>query len=470
MTDRFVFYDFETTGTHPAMDRPVQFAASIASADFTPIEDVEFKAKLAGDVIPSPMAQRVHGLTPSQLKRDGLKETEFAGRVADVLAAPNQIIMGYNNAGFDDPFTQHLFWRNFIDPYRWHWADGNLRYDLLTVVRAVHVFAHNALNWPERDGLLSMKLEDLAPANGIDVLNAHDALSDTRTTRDLAAHIASQAPDVWAYCLSLAHKQPVKNLVDEAQNGHGALVHLSPFYGRSNAYCGLVYPIGYHPNNPNELWAVDLSKPLEPLFEHSADELKRLRFERDVPVALTRIAINKAPGLFPLDWLARPGALDVSGIDREVFRARRAQARQKTLLEWRGLAETVLVSEYPTSPFVDAQLYDGLIHANDAKRAQQVRRMGPTELTTEPPTFDDDRLNALLPLFIARNYPEALTPKAYRDWTRFRTQRWLADGPGVTLASYQADMQTLASEGVSEEDQAALFDLESWVQELAPPL
>ena len=39
-----------------------------------------------------------------------------------------------------------------------------------------------------------MKLEDLAPANGIEHLNAHDALGDTLATRDLAQQLAQKHP------------------------------------------------------------------------------------------------------------------------------------------------------------------------------------------------------------------------------------------------------------------------------------
>ena len=87
----------------------------------------------------------MHGLSPSVLQRDGLCESEFAGRIEALFTEAPQVIMGYNTASFDDPFTQHLFYRNFIDPYQWQFHDGNLRYDLIVAVRAAYLFA--TMHW-----------------------------------------------------------------------------------------------------------------------------------------------------------------------------------------------------------------------------------------------------------------------------------------------------------------------------------
>ncbi len=38
----FVFYDFETTGTSPAFDQPVQFAAILTDDDFNETERVRY--------------------------------------------------------------------------------------------------------------------------------------------------------------------------------------------------------------------------------------------------------------------------------------------------------------------------------------------------------------------------------------------------------------------------------------------
>ena len=480
MTPNFVFYDYETTGIDPAMDRPIQFAACRATSDFQAIDQHEFKCKLAGDVIPSPGATLVHGLSPVPLQREGVTEREFAQRINDVFCDSPQIIMGYNTASFDDPFTQHLLYRNFYDPYQWQYADGNKRYDLIVAIRAAYLFANDVITWPERDHQISMKLEDLAPANGIEHLQAHDALGDTLATRDLAAQLAAGAPDLWQECLSMSDKKVVQQRIRDAMEGHGALVMIDALFGRERGYAGLVYPIGANPNNPNEIWCIDLGMDLAPLAELSIEELRTYLYlpkserEPGMPrVPFKRIRTNRACALFPLEKLAQhPQALEIAGIKREHFKAQRDWCRLQPNSHWMGIAEALLVNEFPPSNWADAQLFDGMFSRNDGAKLRQVRTSEPVDLMADAPSFDDPRLNAMLPLYLARNFPEHLGPRARREWTKYCSARWQGTikGRGMTLARYTDEMHEMAGRELSEAQQQLLFELETWVQREAPPL
>lgn len=480
MTSNFVFYDYETTGIDPALDRPIQFAACRATFDFQPIDQHEFKCRLAGDVIPSPGATLVHGLSPDVLQREGVTEREFASRINDLFCDAPQMIMGYNTASFDDPFTQHLLYRNFHDPYSWQYADQNKRYDLIVAVRAAYVFAPDALQWPQRDGRVSMKLEDLAPANDIAHLQAHDALGDTLATRDLAAILARQAPDLWQECLSMADKKEVQHRIHTAMSGHGALVMVDSLFGLERGYAGLVYPIGTHPDNPNEVWCIDLGMDLTPLAQLTADELRHYLYlpsaERDSQtprVPFKRIRTNRACAVFPLEKLAQyPQALAVAGIDRAHFKAQRDWVRQQSNAHWMGIAEAVLVNEFKISAWVDAQLFDGMFSRNDQAKLRQVRTSEAVDLMADPPSFDDPRLNQMLPLYLARNFPEHLGPRARKQWAQYCSARWQgpARGRAMTLPRYLSEMETLASSELRPEQQQLLYELERWVQREAPPL
>jgi exonuclease I len=53
----FLFHDYETFGTHPALDRPAQFAAIRTDNDFNIIGEPEvFYCKPADDYLPQPEA------------------------------------------------------------------------------------------------------------------------------------------------------------------------------------------------------------------------------------------------------------------------------------------------------------------------------------------------------------------------------------------------------------------------------
>lgn len=478
MTPSFVFYDYETTGVHPGMDRPIQFAACTTDRNFNPLEQHEFKCRLAGDVIPSPVATLIHGQSPRVLQSQGVSERDFAQRINGLFTQGQQIIMGYNTAQFDDPFTQHLFYRNFYDPYGWQWREGNQRYDLLVAVRCAHLFAQDALIWPERDGLLSMKLEDLAPANDIQHLNAHDALGDTLATRDLAHLIAQRAPDLWQECLSMASKKVVQERIETAMATHGALLLVDGMFGRDRAYAGLVYPIGNNPDNPSEVWCIDLGMDLSPLVDYSAEQLKHYlylakqdRQPEDPRVPFKRIRTNRATAVFSLEKLGQhPEVLALAGIDRGHFKAQRDWVRLQPLDYWMELASQVIPRSFDPADFVDAQLFDDMIGNNDANRLASVRQAEAVDLMADPPTFDDPRLNAMLPLYIARNFTDQLGPKARKDWQRYCTGRWKAQGRWMNLDAYLAEMQELAGQNLPEEQVQMLQELEVWVQRMAPPL
>ncbi|WP_412174814.1 exonuclease domain-containing protein [Albidovulum marisflavi] len=52
----FVFYDLETTGTSPAFDQPLQFAAIRSDEDFNEIQRINPRCRLAPHILASPQA------------------------------------------------------------------------------------------------------------------------------------------------------------------------------------------------------------------------------------------------------------------------------------------------------------------------------------------------------------------------------------------------------------------------------
>ena len=55
----FAFYDFETTGTSPAFDQPLQFAAILTDDNFNEIERVNIRCRLSPHILPAPWALAV---------------------------------------------------------------------------------------------------------------------------------------------------------------------------------------------------------------------------------------------------------------------------------------------------------------------------------------------------------------------------------------------------------------------------
>lgn len=71
-TYMFAFYDFETTGTSPKYDQPIQFAANLTDDDFNQVERINIRCRLSLHIIPAPWALAVTGVTPETLTDSNL--------------------------------------------------------------------------------------------------------------------------------------------------------------------------------------------------------------------------------------------------------------------------------------------------------------------------------------------------------------------------------------------------------------
>jgi Exodeoxyribonuclease I subunit C (EC 3.1.11.1) len=270
----FLFHDYETFGTHPALDRPSQFAAIRTDEDFNIIGEPEvFYCKPADDYLPQPGAVMVTGITPQEARDKGVNEADFARRIHDLFTVPNTCVVGYNNIRFDDEVTRNIFYRNFYDPYAWSWQNRNSRWDLLDIMRACYALRPEGINWPENDdGLPSFRLEHLTRANGIEHSNAHDAMADVYATIAMAKLVKAAQPRLFEYLLSHRSKHKLTTLIDVPQMK--PLVHISGMFGAWRGNTSWVAPLAWHPDNRNAVIMVDLAGDISPLLELDSDALR----------------------------------------------------------------------------------------------------------------------------------------------------------------------------------------------------
>ena len=87
MSNTILWHDYETSGTDPRRDRPLQFAAIRTDEDLNPIgEPQTFYCKPAKDLLPNPEACLVTGITPQYALEHGLTEVDFMARVHDLFS------------------------------------------------------------------------------------------------------------------------------------------------------------------------------------------------------------------------------------------------------------------------------------------------------------------------------------------------------------------------------------------------
>ena len=201
----YLFYDIETTGLSHAFDQVLQFAAIRTDETFHEIERHEVIVKLRPDVIPSPTAMIAHGI-PLSRSMTGICEFEAIEKIHELLNTPNTTSLGYNTLGFDDEFLRFCFYRNLLPPYTHQYANNCGRMDLLPMVTMYWLYKNDILEWPEQEGKISLKLEDLSNANQLMEGTAHDALADVEACVALARRL-SQEKEMWKYLADYFHKE-----------------------------------------------------------------------------------------------------------------------------------------------------------------------------------------------------------------------------------------------------------------------
>jgi len=436
------WYDYETTGINPRCDRPLQMAGLRTDFDLNEIgEPVNLYCQPSEDILPHPAACAITGITPAKLADQGLSEADFMTRVHAQLAAPGTCGAGYNTLRFDDEMTRYSLYRNFFDPYAREWQGGNSRWDLIDVVRAAYALRPDGITWPtDEEGRVTLKLERLTAANGIDHGNAHEALSDVRATIALARRVREKQPKLYDWLFQLRSKQKVMDQIRLLQ----PMVHVSGRFSAARNYVGVVLPLAWHPRNKNALIVCDLHLDPQGLLDLDAESLRQRLYTRrddlaegELPVPLKLIHINKCPVVAPLSVL-RPEDQQRLALDMDLYqqRALRLNDAQKVWLD--KVLAIYSREDFTQSQDPEQQLYDGFIGDRDRRLCEQVRTADPVQLAREQWPFDDERLPELLFRYRARNFPDTLSFEEQERWRIF-CQKRLSDpewGAPNTLESF----------------------------------
>ncbi|WP_407275424.1 exodeoxyribonuclease I [Halothiobacillus sp. DCM-1] len=440
----YLFYDFETTGADPACDRPVQFAALRTDAAFNPVgEPVMYFAELSEEVLMHPAAARITGILPTRLPALGaLPEVVFAARLQALFREPGTCAVGFNNLRFDAELLRYLFWRNLREPYDHEWQDGNSRFDVLDCARALRALRPEGVVWPVDDaGQPTLRLEALTAANGIPHHGAHDALADVCATRDLFALCHRAQPKLVDYLLTLRDKATVAEFVDHPQRRTG-FVHISPMiataWRNASVFANFGSPNGI--KTQRILW--DLRADPARILDESVESLAVARFiTRDDPRGVSRLPIkllhlNRAPLVTSIRLLDEAGLVERLLLDVSQLRQHQATAAQFMPEMADKLQQVMAMSaEFPPKP-AECALYDGFLDRADRARLAQFSRAVDQALaatgtvaaaTMASPVqallrqdWQDARLRALVPRFVARHWPALLDEGAAKEWAHWR--------------------------------------------------
>ncbi len=455
----------------------MQFAGQRTDMELKPIgEPVNVLIKLTPDVVPDPDAIMITGITPQKTITEGITEAEFLKLFTDEVATPGTIFTGFNTVRFDDEFMRYLHYRNFYDPYEWQWQDGRSKWDLLDVVRMTRALRPEGINWPfAPDGKPSNRLELLTAVNNIDHQDAHDALADVEASIAVARLIKQKQPKLFDYLLDARDKKKVAALATAGK----PFVYTSGQYDGAFEKTTVVIPLAPHPKKQG-VFVYDLRHDPAAYKNYTAEQLAEAwRWKRDaeeprLPVKL--LQFNKCPAVAPLSVLTLENQerlkLNTSVINTHLHVLTSMPEFTERLLAAAELLEEQQQTSFLAEPKeVDAQLYDGFFSDADRTLERALRAAAPEEIGDFAEQFGDLRLQALVPLYKARNYSKQLTDDERQVWEAHCKRILFDGGEQSRLARYFARLGELADKAdLTSEQQYLLEELQLYGQSIMPEL
>ena len=440
----FAFYDLETTGTSPAYDQPLQFAALLADDDLKPLKRVNMRCRLAAHILPSPQAMVVTGVPIDQLTDPALPSWfEMMQKIQRLVEAwAPATWTGYNSMSFDENFLRQSFYQTLQPDVFATQFNGNTRLDVLQILYAVYHRAHETLNWPVDDaGNAVFRLDALAPANGFQDHDAHDALGDVEATRHLLQLVRDRAPELFKDVLANRDKVHVDRLLASGKPME-FVTRLPGGPPKGIVGCGC----GRDSDNANTAGFFD-AQAEDPVECFGFDRAKLIELLERSPRVVHRLKINEAPMLF-----------DASAADETVRKRCQAIAASSDFSRRVGEAMAELrVQRYPPpdpsdTVRIEERIYDGFYGREDK---QLLRSFNMTDdwqaRLSVVEQFGDARLQQLGRRAAVLLAPETMPAATVASAARNILARWRATevppNGWTTLAAAHAQIDRLLKEG-----------------------
>lgn len=440
MKETLFFYDLETSGISASEAQIVQFAGQRTDTEFNLIGDpVNVLIKPLPDRLPAPDAVLVHGITPQKAMEEGLSEAEFLKFFHKEIVQDNTTFVGFNSIRFDDEFMRNINYRNFWDPYEWHWDNGNSRWDILDLTRMTRALRPEGIEWPFNEkGEPANKLELIAAENNLIHENAHDALSDVLATIAVAKMIQEKQPKIMDYQFKNRSKGRLNYFFDNNKN----FVYTSGRVPKEFLHTTIMSNIVRL--DERNLLAYDLRHDPTEFMKMTVEELaEALRPSRDKDkkrLPVKTIKLNKCPAVAPVAVAKDEGVQERIQLSYDD-----AYSNYKKLVSDQGDFTAKLISaidivekeqqakyaERDAKAPADQKIYSGFLAVADQVQLGKIRSATPEEITDYEHKVRDARLKEMLPLYKARNYPKSLTSEEAQDYEKYCAERLLGDRKSV---------------------------------------
>jgi len=435
--EKFVFYDYETTGISPEYDQPLQFAAIITDLDFNEIDRVDIRCQLSPHILPAPKALHVTGVNPNQLLNNNLPTAfEFAQTIQEFTQkwAP-AIWIGYNTIQFDEKIMRQMFYQNLQPNIFATQFFDNSRLDVMKMVFAVFAENPDILKWPiNAKGNINFKLDQLAPANGFKSHNAHDALGDVEATIFILNKIKTKAPNLYDQLIETRNKSYNLRLLSSFKP-----VEVTFRFGGHlpKTYVGCLCSI---PSSINRVGFFDLnqSDPMDVIL--GDNELIEAAMQKS-PQRIRNFAINQADTIRPAKNTNDEWDHICSVIEENI--------------EFRKIVSDYVINRYESEEddndkTIEEKIYGEFYSNEDKSILEQFQLASWEERLNLLSRLSDERLIQLGRRLIAFNAPKLLTQKEHDAFDTYLKHKWESEdekAEWITTIKVKEQLEELEKNG-----------------------
>ena len=273
MPINLIFYDTETTGIHKDFSQIIQCGSILTDNLLNEKDKQNIGSAPLPWIIPQPKAmltnKKINSFKSNVSHYQMMKDIQQQWK--EWCADNPSIFVTYNGHAFDEELIRRQFWCNLLEPYITN-TNQNGRLDLMLMIHNIAAFFSDEISIPffKEGPTLSIKLEHLAKEHGIDVSDAHDAISDCKFMIGLCEVIKEKIPEVFDSFLNISTKEGIKNLLYSSD-----FLALGEVYRRHP----FKYPVvicGGDNSRPNDICFFDLSFDPEDICDLDFTEINKL--------------------------------------------------------------------------------------------------------------------------------------------------------------------------------------------------
>ena len=449
MPKNLIFYDTETTGIHKDFSQIIQ-CGSILTDDLLNIKDQQNigSAPLPW-VIPQPKAmltnKKINSFNSNVSHYQMMKDIQYQWK--EWCIDMPSIFITYNGHAFDEELIRRQFWCNLLEPYITN-TNQNGRLDLMLMIHNIAPFFSQEISIPlfEQGPALSIKLEHLANEHGIDVSDAHDAISDCKFMIGLCQVIKKQIPEVFESFLNISTKEGIKNLLySEDFLALGEVYRRHPFK----------YPVvicGADSSRPNEICFFDLSFDPDDILDLDFSEINKMiqSGKRDLP--LKKYKINKTIPICSSKLLKKNDHFDIT--HEELQRRANVVKSNEDFFAKVSQAMEDRIMNYPEPSYVEGTIYSG---GFPSYRDQDL--MKEFHLSDDPQqrikisrNFEDERFRILAERIICNEYQTDIPNDIKDRYDELVKERVQTEGKWGSVEKALQDIEKLLDEREDKED------------------